>query len=86
MSIRLGRPVISSNSSFTRCYRGKTRLIFFGCETTETMCYTNYLHFVAFPVHSTRTNLEKKLAQTTAKSEEEKASAKKHHSSIAKVR
>ena len=50
------------------------------------MCYTNYLHFVAFPVHSTRTNLEKKLAQTTAKYEEEKASAKKHHSSIAKVR
>lgn len=32
----------------------------------------------------TRTNLEKKLAQTTAKYEEEKASAKKHHSSIAK--
>lgn len=32
----------------------------------------------------TRTNLEKKLAQTTAKYEEEKASAKKHHSSISK--
>ena len=77
MQIRLGRPFISSNSLFTRLV---------GCETTETMCYTNYLHFVTFPVRSTRTNLEKKLAQTTAKYEEEKASAKKHHSSIAKVR
>jgi len=32
----------------------------------------------------TRTNLEKKLAQTTTKYEEEKASVKKHHSTIAK--
>ena len=40
---------------------------------------------VTFSVFSTRTNLEKKLAQTTTKYEEEKASVKKHHSTIAKV-
>ena len=43
------------------------------------------LFFVIFSVSSTRTNLEKKLAQTTTKYEEEKASVKKHHSTIAKV-
>jgi len=41
---------------------------------------------VSFSVFSTRTNLEKKLAQATTKYEEEKASVKKHHSTIAKVR
>ena len=43
------------------------------------------LFFGPFSVFSTRTNLEKKLAQTTTKYEEEKASMKKHHSTIAKV-
>lgn len=43
------------------------------------------LFSVTFSVFSTRTNLEKKLAQTTTKYEEEKASVKKHHSTIAKV-
>ena len=43
------------------------------------------LFFVTFSIFSTRTNLEKKLAQTTTKYEEEKASVKKHHSTIAKV-
>lgn len=43
------------------------------------------LFFVTFSVFSTRTNLEKKLAQTTTKYEEEKASVKKHHSTFAKV-
>ena len=43
------------------------------------------LFFVTFSDFSTRTNLEKKLAQTTTKYEEEKASVKKHHSTIAKV-
>ena len=41
---------------------------------------------VSLSVFSTRTNLEKKLTQTTTKYEEEKASVKKHHSTIAKVR
>ena len=43
------------------------------------------LFFVTSSVFSTRTNLEKKLAQTTTKYEEEKTSVKKHHSTIAKV-
>ena len=39
----------------------------------------------SFLVFRTKTNSEKKLTQATAKYEEEKASAKKHHSTIAKV-
>jgi len=47
--------------------------------------FFHLLFSVTFSFFSTRTNLEKKLAQTTTKYEEEKASVKKHHSTIAKV-
>ena len=43
------------------------------------------LPFLLICMRRTRTVLEKKLAQTTAKSEEEKMSLKQHYSSTTKV-
>lgn len=56
-----------------------------GCCNVDSVNLLHLLFSVTFSVFSTRTNLEKKLAQTTTKYEEEKASVKKHHSTIAKV-
>ena len=48
-------------------------------------CFPLFTRQSFFLIFRTKTSLEKKLAQTTAKYEEEKASLKKHHSTIAKV-
>jgi len=54
-----------------------------GLNLHTTRCFSNVL--ASFPIFRTKSSLEKKLAQTTGKYEEEKASMKKHHSTIAKV-
>ena len=60
-------------------------MIGWNCCNVDSVGLLHLLFSVTFSVFSARTNLEKKLAQTTAKYEEEKASVKKHHSTIAKV-
>ena len=59
------------------------RLTLFSEKTS--VYYQSYVPETFFLPFRTKAYLEKKLAQATAKLDEEKASLKKHHSTIAKV-